>query len=38
MFLISGELFYDLEVDMNLNILDVGDVIYWSFLILMGIG
>ena len=37
-FLISGELFYDLEVDTNPNISDVGDAIYWSFLTLTGIG
>ncbi len=37
-FLISGELFYDLEVDKNPNISDVGDAIYWSFLTLTGIG
>jgi len=37
-FFISGELFYDLEVDKNPNISDVGDAIYWSFLTLTGIG
>ena len=37
-FLIAGELFYDLEYDVNPNISDVGDALYWSFLTLTGIG
>lgn len=37
-FLISGELFYDLEYEVNPAISDVGDALYWSFLTLTGIG
>lgn len=37
-FLISGELFYDLEYQYNPAISDVGDALYWSFLTLTGIG
>jgi hypothetical protein len=37
-FLISGELFYDLEYEVNPAISDVGDCLYWSFLTLTGIG
>ena len=37
-FLIAGELFYDLEYDVNPAIGDVGDALYWSFLTLTGIG
>ena len=37
-FLISGELFYDLEYEVNPAISDVGDALYWSFLTLAGIG
>jgi len=38
LFLISGELFYDLEYQYNPNISDIGDALYWSFLTLTGIG
>ena len=37
-FLIAGELFYDIEFEVNPNISDVGDALYWSFLTLTGIG
>ena len=37
-FLIAGELFYDLEYEANPNISDIGDALYWSFLTLTGIG
>ena len=37
-FLLAGELFYDLEYEVNDNISDVGDALYWSFLTLTGIG
>ena len=37
-FLIAGELFYDLEYEVNPAISDVGDALYWSFLTLTGIG
>ena len=37
-FLISAELFFDIEYEMNDNISDVGDAVYWSFLTLTGIG
>ena len=38
MFLISAELFFDIEYETNDNISDVGDAVYWSFLTLTGIG
>ena len=38
MFLIAGEIFYDLEYETNPDISDVGDALYWSFLTLTGIG
>ena len=31
-FLIAGEIFYDLEYETNPDISDVGDALYWSFL------
>lgn len=37
-FLISAELFFDIEYESNDKISDVGDAIYWSFLTLTGIG
>ena len=37
-FLISAELFFDIEYETNDNISDVGDAVYWSFLTLTGIG
>ena len=37
-FLIAGEIFYDLEYETNPDISDVGDALYWSFLTLTGIG
>ena len=37
-FLIAGELFYDIEYEVNPNISDIGDALYWSFLTLTGIG
>ena len=33
-FLISAELFFDIEYETNDNISDVGDAVYWSFLAL----
>lgn len=37
-FLIAGELFYDLEYQANPDVSDIGDALYWSFLTLTGIG
>lgn len=37
-FLISAEMFFDIEYETNDNISDVGDAVYWSFLTLTGIG
>ena len=37
-FLIAGELFYDLEYQANPDCKNIGDALYWSFLTLTGIG